>query len=422
VTMPNPAARYAPAAPAPNLRVLVVDDSRAQRQVLARGLERGGYTVFEAESGLDGLDICRATHVDIILSDWMMPGMNGIEFCRAYRALGLDHYGYFILLTSKADKADVAAGLDVGADDFLTKPVSPAELGARLRAGVRVLTMEHELRDKNAAITSNLAELRRLYDGISRDLDEARRFQHSLLPDRYVHFGGTDVSMVLQACGHVGGDMVGYYARERDRLGIFALDVSGHGVSSALMTARLAGCLSASHPDHSIAQRRRADGSYALKPPVQIAADLNRRMIDELETDLYLTLLLIDLHLPTGRATMVQAGHPSPLLRRFGTEAEPLGKGGLPIGLFPDATFEAEHFTFAPGDSLLIYSDGFSESHTADGAFLGEDGWARTFDRFQFQTGPELLDDLVWEVTAAAGAGEITDDLSAVLIEYGAPP
>jgi sigma-B regulation protein RsbU (phosphoserine phosphatase) len=406
--------------PVRKLRVLVVDDSRAQRQVLAQGLENGGYTVFEAQSGLDALDICRATHVDIVISDWMMPGMDGLEFCRAYRALGLGHYGYFILLTSRDGKEDVAAGLDVGADDFLTKPVSPAELGARLRAGARVLAMEHELKDKNRAITANLAELRGLYDGIARDLDEARRFQQSLLPDRFVRFSGADVSMVLQPCGHVGGDMVGFYAREADRVGIFALDVSGHGVSSALMTARLAGCLAASQPAHSIAQSLCADGSYRLKRPAEIASDLNVRMVDELETDLYLTLLLVDLHLPTGRVEMVQAGHPSPLRRRMGGLPEPIGQGGMPVGLFPGATYSAEHFTLGPGESLLIYSDGFTEARTSDGQFLGEDGWALIFERFQFRTGPDLLDDLVWEVTAAAGAGEITDDLSAILIERSA--
>ena len=146
----------------PPSSILVVDDSRLQRRLLTANLHAWGYEVLEAESGLDALEICKAAHVDIVISDWMMPGMDGLEFCQAFRALNQSAYGYFILLTSKDSKSEVAEGLGVGADDFLTKPVNSGELQARLHAGERVLGMHKELLEKNHSVTQALAELQAL--------------------------------------------------------------------------------------------------------------------------------------------------------------------------------------------------------------------------------------------------------------------
>lgn len=102
-----------------------------------------------------------------------MPGMSGLEFCKAFRGLERQEYSYFILLTSKS-KA-VASGLENGADDFLTKPVSADELRARLRAGERILSMQNQLVEKNRLVVSTFEKLQRLYNYLDRDLIEARK-------------------------------------------------------------------------------------------------------------------------------------------------------------------------------------------------------------------------------------------------------
>jgi len=128
--------------------VLVVDDSKAQRRILSVNLARWGYKVLEAASGAEALEICKSDGINLVVSSWMMPEMSGLEFCKAFRDLRDDRYGYFILLTSNSEKAEIAQGLDVGADDFLTKPISANEFRARIRAGERILTMERELTKK----------------------------------------------------------------------------------------------------------------------------------------------------------------------------------------------------------------------------------------------------------------------------------
>ena len=95
-------------------KVLVVDDSRAQRTALRLQLSRWGYEVTEAESGQAALSLCRKNSFDMILSDWVMPEMDGVTFCRNFRALENETYGYFVLLTSKSEKAEIAKGLESG--------------------------------------------------------------------------------------------------------------------------------------------------------------------------------------------------------------------------------------------------------------------------------------------------------------------
>ena len=169
--------------------VLVVDDSRLQRRILTASLTRWGYRVSEASTGQEALDTCRRDPPDLVISDWMMPGMDGLEFCQAFRRMPRDDYSYFILLTSKSEKEAVALGLDCGADDFLTKPVNPVELRARISAGARIIDMQRQLTEKNRLIRSTLHELQALYDALDSDLIEAKKLQQSLVRERHRDFG-----------------------------------------------------------------------------------------------------------------------------------------------------------------------------------------------------------------------------------------
>ncbi|MEY8843082.1 PP2C family protein-serine/threonine phosphatase [Cribrihabitans sp. XS_ASV171] len=405
-------------------RVLVVDDSRLQRRILASSLKKWGFEVTEADCGEAAMKICSDEAPDLILSDWVMPGMSGLEFCRAFRSLERRGYTYFILLTSKSEKNEVAQGLDAGADDFLIKPVDADELLARISAGDRILGMQHELSAKNRLIERALEELRLAHDAIDKDLIQARKIQESLVPELSRSFGPSRVSLLLKPCGHIGGDLVGMFSPDANCVGFYSIDVSGHGITSAMMTARLGSYLSSQHFDQNLAMERRFNRFFALKAPEDVAATLNARLLADTGIEEYFTMAYAVADLRSGSLKMVQAGHPHPLLLRRDGTAEFLGQGGVPIGLLPDVPFDRFETVMEPGDRLLLYSDGFTECLLENGEMLETEGLldlVRSCD--PTLGGQEFLDDLFWRLSQIMSPERgMEDDVSATFFEFDTMP
>lgn len=404
--------------PAPPRRVLLVDDSRAQRQVFAIQLRRAGYEVSEAGSGFEALEICKAQEPDFVISDWVMPQLSGPELCQRFRALDRSKYGYFILLTSSSDSADITAGLAAGADDFLIKPVSGPELLARLSAGERMLRIEEELRSSNDMLRATLERLHEAQEAMERDLCEARKLQQGLVRERSGRFGHHELSLLLRPAGHIGGDLVGFFPIGADRVGIYALDVSGHGVTAALLTAQLSVHLSGS-ADQNVALRAAQMGHDAVNPAA-LAQFFNNMMLEEMTTDTYFTMIYADLNHVTGALSMVQAGHPHPVLQRADGRIERIGNGGMPVGVIEKPIFDEISLTLNPGDRLLITSDGLIEATNPGGRLLGEEGLDAIMRTNAFLTGHAFLESMAWSVSEYC-RGERLDDISAVLIEHRAP-
>ena len=400
-------------------RILIVDDSRLERKIIAASLRKWGFEVAEAADARTALDLCQTATPDLILSDWMMPGMTGPEFCEVFRRMPGDGYTYFILLTSKSEASEVAHGLNAGADDFLTKPVNPAELRARISAGDRILRMQRELSAKNDVISETLAELQEVYNKIDADLMQARKIQESLVPRLDESFGLSRVSLLLQPCGHIGGDLVGMFSPSKNRVGFYSIDVSGHGITSAMMTARLGSYLSSTHLDQNVAVEKKLDKFFSLRQPAEVAAHLNARLDSDTGIEEYFTMVYAIADLQTGLVKLVQAGHPHPLLLRASGSVEFIGEGGPPIGLFPDVTFEQVEFTMSPGDRLLLYSDGLTECTLKSGQMLDDGGLLDLVHEASGGIGREFLDDVFWQLNQRMHPDRgMDDDVSATLFEF----
>ena len=124
------------------MKVLIAEDDAVSRRVLETALARLGHETIVAENGRDAWDIFVRSDVRMIISDWMMPSMDGLEFIRRIRERGRATYTYVILLTAMSGKSNYLEGMNSGADDFVTKPVDVEELGARLRVAERILSLE----------------------------------------------------------------------------------------------------------------------------------------------------------------------------------------------------------------------------------------------------------------------------------------
>ena len=395
---------------------LVVDDSPSQRKMLKLLLKKWKFEVIEAEDGMQALGICQSREIDFVISDWVMPEMTGTDLCRAVRQIKGTHYVYFILLTSKKAKNEVAIGLDSGADDFLTKPVDMGELQARLRAGERLLSMQEDLVDKNRRITEAFDRLNSLYESIDSDLRAAARLQQSLIPGRIGKCGPVRVGTVYHPSGHVGGDLLGFFQVSDTHIAAYSIDVSGHGVSSALLTAHLSNFFSSEHLDENIATRRAEDGSFQPRDPSTIARELNERMQDEADNDQYFTMIFADINLQTGMVRFCQAGHPNPVLIRATGEIEFVGEGGAPIGLIPDMEYDTEVIHIQAGDRLMFYSDGITECETPDGEMLENEGLQSLLSRHWGMSEDEVLDQIVAEMVKFTGKEQFDDDVSAMLM------
>ena len=407
-----------PPATSATFRVLVVDDSAAQRALLSAVLGRMGFDVTAVPDPQQALFLCLTDEGDpirMILSDWQMPGMDGPDFCAAFRQLARNDYTYVVLMTAETDRKAKARGLEAGADDFVTRPVDMGELRARVATGRRILEMQDVLVHRNHEARSAYENLQALQDATTRDLEEARAIQRAFLPPARHAAAGSDLALRLISSGHVGGDLVGYFPISDARLALYAIDVSGHGIASALLTGRLAGLFPARSRRGNIAFKR---NGRDVHPPEVVMERLNEFMLREVATDIYFTAVLAYVDLATGDVDLCQAGHPHPLIRRSCGTVERLGEGGPPVGLIPGAAFERVRARLAPGDSLLAYSDGLTECADTWGDMLEEEGLMALLAAAPPDVGAAVAG-IEEALRAHCGINDFADDISMLLFRFG---
>ena len=134
------------------MKVLIADDDPVSRRLLQSYLQKWGYDVATAGDGADAWRLFEQEEYPVIITDWVMPELNGTELIRRVRASQRPHYVYAILLTSRSQKEDLVEGMEAGADDFVNKPFLAEELRVRLRAGERIVNLERALADQNQAL------------------------------------------------------------------------------------------------------------------------------------------------------------------------------------------------------------------------------------------------------------------------------
>jgi len=196
------------------VKILVADDDDASRTLMELMVSRMGYEVTSVRDGLEALDaLLSPGRPHLALLDWLMPGMEGPEICRRVREAALEPYPYLVLVTSKRAREDLVAGLDAGADDYLTKPFDAAELEGRIRAGRRVARMSEELvaareRLRDLAlhdVLTGILNRRAVSEHLERELSRARRESGPLA---VVMVDLDHFKRVNDAHGHAAGDEV----------------------------------------------------------------------------------------------------------------------------------------------------------------------------------------------------------------------
>jgi|SRR6516165_3330286 sigma-B regulation protein RsbU (phosphoserine phosphatase) len=400
------------------MKVLIAEDDPISRQVLQNYLEKWGHEVIAAENGAEAWRLFQSTDIHIVISDWMMPEMNGLELVFRIRSFQGPIYVYIIMLTAKTRKEDIVRGMEAGADDVLAKPFDREELRVRVRAAERIVRLEQDLAGRNAELQKANAQIGAANIRMKHDLEAAAKIQKALLPTTLPAFQGARFAWAFHPCEELAGDNLGIVKLDDTHVALYVLDVSGHGLAAALLSVSVRHSLSPLPSSTSLLRQPiPGQSAYQLMSPAQVADQLNRRFPMDTAIGQFFTLQYGVLNLQRRQFRFVSAGQPGPLhLGRNGNSAI-LTTPGYPIGILREPAYEEEVLTLTPGDRLYLYSDGIVEASNAKNEQFGT---KRLLDALRQSRQVSLqasLDNLIVSLEQWCGTPHLLDDVSVVAVE-----
>ena len=391
------------------MRILIADDERVAQMMLKRNLEKWGYEVVLTSNGAEAWQRFQESEFPIVISDWNMPVMDGVELVRKIRTLRGREYVFVILLTVRQETEDIVLGIEAGADEFLSKPFDRRELRVRLRAGERIVLLERSLAERNEL-------LERANTRMKRDLNAAADVQQALLPNNPLEHGRVQVAWKYRPCDELGGDSLNAFPLDKDRLAMYILDVSGHGVRASLLSVSVTHALSPRPVIGSRIRNTLADSRVA-KIPRGVAVALNHTFPMKAEAGQFFTLVYGVLDITTGQFRFVAAGHYGPIHFRPPERISISDSTGVPIGIMEDSIFEEGVVQLRAGDRLFLHSDGLSEERNSAGEMFGVNRIQRVIAKNREGSLIECVDELERAVIAWRGSENLRDDLSILALE-----
>jgi sigma-B regulation protein RsbU (phosphoserine phosphatase) len=332
-------------------RILVVDDDQFGRDLLSRHLERQGHTVCQASSGKAAFDILIEAPFDIVILDIMMPGMSGFQFLETLKHDEHLRDTSVLVVSALDDPASTARCIEYGAEDYLPRDFDPSILKARI---------DSLLEKKEYKLRNDLA-MRRLVETqlqLAGELKEAAGYVKSLLPRKLDwHDVAADWEFIPSLS--LGGDSFYYHSIDEDHLAIFLLDVSGHGIQAALLSATIMNML-----------RSLALGGLDYGSPSSVLARLNASFHVEEQNNMFFTIWYGVYDAKEKILHWAGAGSPPAIMvGPDGSVAELSGDGPV-IGVDGSAVFSDFHQPVAAGSHLYLFSDGLYEVRTGESAML----------------------------------------------------
>lgn len=380
-------------------KILVIDDDPVARLSVAKILRSQGYDVRTVDSGAAGIEQAQQWQPALVICDWLMPEVDGLEVCRKLKINPALLSTYFVLLTIRAQRADRIEALNAGVDDILAKPIDIEELLARVRAGLRL----HQTTQTLHQLVTHLHDQK---ERLEAELAEAADYITSLLPQP-LH-GEIQSQAIFLPCKQLGGDCFDYYWLDPDYLMLYLLDVSGHGLGSALLSVSIQNLI-----------RSQSLPGINFYRPEDVLRGLNEVFqMDEQHTR-YFTLWYGVYNRVQRRLTYASAGHPPALLMSnlaATAQIQPLKTPGKPIGMIPEARYVSASCTIPPASTLLLFSDGLYEIRQPDGTVWSLDcliDWV-TRQSVCDRSAPRLLQQ-IWSL---AGTTAFDDDISLLQFQF----
>lgn len=373
-------------------RILVIDDDPAVLKVIQRALQHQGHEVTLASNGKEGLEQAKETQPALIICDWMMPYMDGLQVCRQVKADPNLSTTFFLLLTSRIGLNDRIEGLNTGADDFLSKPIEISELQARVRAGLRLHQVSQDLQTQKEILESELAE--------------AAAYVGALLPAPLT--GEVIIDAQFIPSRQLGGDCFDYFWLDPDYLVMYLLDVSGHGLAAALPSILVLNLLrSQSLPNINFYQ------------PHDVLKGLNDTFQMSSQNEKYFTIWYGVYNRAKRQLTYASAGHPPAVLitpTQDEVKVQHLRTPSLPIGMIPEVTFTSDRCSIPSNAILYVFSDGVYELNPLEQhKTWGLDEFIALLPQLDPQLKP---DSILKQVQQVSGANSLNDDVSLLKVQF----
>lgn len=377
--------------------VLVVDDEPPIRDILSFYLKRADYQVLVAENGIRGLEEMSKLQPDLIISDLRMPEMAGDEFCRQVKTNSITKDIYFMLVSALDGSMSKIGGLNIGADDMISKPFHAQEVMAKVDSAFRIIAMQNEIKRQNVI-------LRGFQDRVNNEMELASRLQMGLLPTLPGVAPGIQYTHRYLPAEGIGGDIYAITPLPDGSTAMMIADVSGHGVTAALISSMVKTSFES--------QLRHSQDPHAWA--VGMNQDLYRNTLSEQ----FATAFLAHLEPATGEISYVVAGHPAPFKISAANSGKPeqLSGKGFMLGIDADLPFSAQRASFHVGDRLILFTDGLEEVEREDRTYLGEDGLMGFC--FELPTEAEqAVIQLIDQVQAFNGPAIFSDDVTLVVVD-----
>lgn len=398
------------------MKILVVEDERATRARIVSYLKEWGHDVVEASDGQAAWTVFQDYTFQMVITDWQMPGMDGTELLRKIRESERQRYLYAILLTSRTEKSDVVQGMESGADDFVSKPFDKDELRVRVQAAERIIKLEAELEEQNLRLEHANEVLTTANTRMKESLLAAAKIQRSFLPERVPQAPGAEFAWVYEPCDELGGDTINVVPLDGNHVGIYIVDVSGHGVPAALLSVHLSRFMTRLDGARSVLRKKDGENGYLISQPANVAAELNRQFVFDNETTQYFTATYGVLDFEKREFRYTSAGHPGPLVVSGGKgmlhQARPPA-----VGFRKDADFTEETIRCEAGDRLYFYTDGIYEVADRNGEEFGQQRLLEALEKSSTEPLDESLRNLVRTAKAWADGEPFEDDVSLIGVE-----
>lgn len=401
------------------MRILLVDDDRINRKIISHHLDGLGYGVIHCIDGHEAWDTISTGDISLVITDWIMPRMDGIQLCKKIRQANLGRYVYTIILTSRDEDKDLIRGMDAGADDFLVKPVNKEVLLACIRAGERILALERHLEERNRKLAESKDRLQRAYQVMQKDLEAAAQVQESLIPKKSTTHAGVRFHWLFRPCAQVAGDIFNCFPMDEHHLGFYLLDVSGHGIPAAMLSVMISKLLVPDSAQDNLLKRSQPEPPYyRLIPPDEVVRNLNHRFQSNDAFSRYFTMIYGIIDRTSGQVTLCQAGHPHPVLVRSTGQAETIGQNGFPVGILPDLEYTSYRLQLSPGDRLVLYSDGITECMNSQDEEYGLTRLIRTLAGSSRESLVSSVQSVDRQVQQWNGPDAFVDDMTLLAVEY----